>query len=67
MWQIFSDEPYQNKGDYHQALQDYNTYLGLFPNNVFARWAGFARNNHYFEAPAAARQAPKVEFPAPKR
>ncbi len=52
---------------YNETLQDYNTYLGLFPNNVFARWAGFARNNAYFEAPQAARQAPKVEFPGPKR
>ncbi len=52
---------------YNEALQDYNTYLGLFPNNVFARWAGFRRNDHYFEAPAQARQAPKVEFPAARR
>jgi LemA protein len=52
---------------YNETLQDYNTYIGLFPNNLFARWAGFARNNAYFEAPQAARQAPKVEFPGPKR
>ncbi len=52
---------------YNETLQDYNTYIGLFPNNLFARCAGFARNNAYFEAPQAARQAPKVEFPGPKR
>jgi LemA protein len=52
---------------YNEALQDYNTYLGLFPNNLIAGWAGFHRNDHYFEAPAPARQAPKVEFPAAKR
>lgn len=51
---------------YNEALQDYNTYIGLFPNNIFAHWAGFERNNHYFEAPAAAREAPKVAFPGPK-
>jgi LemA protein len=51
---------------YNEALRDYNTYIGLFPNNVFARWAGFERNDHYFEAPASARQAPKVAFPGPK-
>jgi LemA protein len=51
---------------YNEALRDYNTYIGLFPNNVFARWAGFQRNDHYFEAPAPARQVPKVEFPAAK-
>jgi LemA protein len=52
---------------YNESLQDYNTYIGLFPNNIFAGWAGFKRNEAYFEAPAAARQAPKVEFPGPKR
>ncbi len=52
---------------YNEALRDYNTYIGLFPNNVFSRWAGFQRNGHYFEAPAPARQVPKVEFPAAKR
>ncbi len=50
---------------YNEALQDYNTYIGLFPNNLFAAWAGFKRNDAYFTAPEAARQAPKVEFPAP--
>lgn len=52
---------------YNELLQDYNTYIGLFPNNVFAAWAGFQRNQAYFEAPQAVRQAPKVEFPGPKR
>jgi LemA protein len=52
---------------YNETLQDYNTYIGLFPNNIFAGWAGFKRNEAYFEAPAAARQAPKVQFPGPKR
>ncbi len=52
---------------YNEALQDYNTYIGLFPNNIYAGWARFQRNNHYFEAPAPARQVPKVEFPAAKR
>src|ERR1700739_2492661 len=23
---------------YNDALQDYNAYVGLFPNNIFARW-----------------------------
>jgi LemA protein len=51
---------------YNEALRDYNTYIGLFPNYLFAHWAGFERNDHYFEAPAAAREAPKVAFPGPK-
>ena len=52
---------------YDDALQAYNVYIGQFPNNVFARWAGFQRNNAYFAAPEAAREAPKVQFPGPNR
>jgi LemA protein len=52
---------------YNDTLQDYNTYVGLFPNNIFARWAGFQRNNDYFAATEASREAPKVQFPAPNR
>jgi LemA protein len=51
---------------YNQSLQDYNTYIGLFPNSIFAGWAGFHRNDHYFQASPQAQQVPKVEFPAPK-
>jgi LemA protein len=49
---------------YNDSLQAYNTYIGQFPASVFARWAGFQRNNAYFEASAASREAPKVAFPA---
>jgi len=52
---------------YNDAIQDYNTYIGLFPNNIFAGWAGFQRNNAYFAASEASREAPKVQFPAPTR
>jgi LemA protein len=52
---------------YNDTLQDYNTYVGLFPNNIFAGWAGFQRNNAYFAASEASREAPKVQFPAPTR
>jgi LemA protein len=52
---------------YNDAVQDYNTYVGLFPNNLFARWAGFQRNNAYFTATESSREAPKVQFPAPAR
>ena len=51
---------------YNDALLDYNTYIGLFPNYIFARWAGFQRNNAYFEATAGSREAPRVSFPGPK-
>src|ERR1700740_779483 len=30
---------------YNDAIQDYNTYIGLFPNNIFAGWAGFGRDD----------------------
>jgi len=52
---------------YNEAIQDYNTYIGLFPNNIFAGWAGFQRNNDYFAASEGARQVPKVDFSTPKQ
>ena len=52
---------------YNEAIQDYNTYIGLFPNSIFASWAGFQRNNDYFAASEGARVAPKVDFSAPKQ
>src|ERR1700731_2605968 len=52
---------------YNDAPQDYNTYIGLFPKNILAGWGVFQRNNAYFAAPEAARQAPKVQFPTPNR
>jgi len=52
---------------YNDSVQAYNTYIALFPNNIFAKWAGFQRNNAYFEASPASREAPKVQFPAPNR
>jgi LemA protein len=52
---------------YNDTLQDYNTFVGLFPNNIFAGWAGFQRNNAYFAASESSREAPKVQFPQPTR
>jgi LemA protein len=52
---------------YNDTLQDYNTFIGLFPNNIFAGWSGFQRNNAYFTASESSREAPKVQFPAPTR
>ena len=48
---------------YNDTLQDYNTYISLFPNSLFAGFAGFARNDAYFKAEEGARTAPKVQFP----
>jgi LemA protein len=50
---------------YNLAVQDYNTYIALFPNNVFAGWAGYKPNDAYFSATEQGREVPKVEFPAP--
>ena len=50
---------------YNDLIRDYNTYVELFPNNIFARWAGFEPNNTYFTAPDASRAVPAVHFPAP--
>jgi len=53
---------------YNDALQDYNTYIQKFPNNIFAGWAGFKPNDAYFKAAEGSREAPKVNFgtPAPE-
>jgi LemA protein len=48
---------------YNLAVQDYNTYIGLFPNDFVAGLSGFSRDNDYFKAAPNAQQAPKVEFP----
>ncbi|MGH9398464.1 MAG: LemA family protein [Terriglobia bacterium] len=53
---------------YNQTIQDYNTYIGLFPNNLIAGMAGFTRDTDYFKATSYAQQVPKVDFsttPAP--
>lgn len=52
---------------YNELIRDYNTYIGLFPNNIFAGWAGFQRNDQYFEATPTSREVPKVDFSNPKQ
>jgi LemA protein len=47
---------------YNDTLQDYNTYISLFPNSFIAGIAGFARNDAYFKADEGSRSAPKVDF-----
>jgi LemA protein len=51
---------------YNEVVQDYNTYISLFPNSFIAGMSGFTRNDAYFKTEEGARQAPKVNFnPAP--
>jgi LemA protein len=52
---------------YNDSIQAYNTFIGQFPNNIFAGWAGFHRNEAYFQASESSREAPKVQFPGPNR
>ncbi|OFW30626.1 MAG: LemA family protein [Acidobacteria bacterium RIFCSPLOWO2_12_FULL_60_22] len=47
---------------YNQTVQEYNTYIGLFPNNLVAGFSGFQREEAYFRATEESRQAPKVQF-----
>jgi LemA protein len=47
---------------YNEAVQDYNTYISLFPNSLVASMSGFTRNDAYFKTDESARQAPKVNF-----
>lgn len=47
---------------YNDALQDYNTFVLQFPNNIWAGIAGFKPNDAYFTASPAAQQVPGVKF-----
>ncbi len=43
---------------YNQTVQQYNTYIQLFPNNIVASMSGFDREDAYFRTSEEARQAP---------
>ncbi len=47
--------------DFNTAVQDYNTNIRTFPNNLFAGMFGFQQKGS-FAAEAGANKAPKVEF-----
>src|SRR5438105_12027538 len=47
---------------YNEVVQDYNTYISLFPNSLVAGIGGFTRNDAYFKTDEGARTAPKVNF-----
>ena len=50
---------------YNETVQDYNTFIALFPNSLVASLGGFARNDAYFKTEEGARQVPKVNFGTP--
>src|ERR1700678_4149136 len=47
---------------YNDAIQDYNTFILQFPNNIWAGMAGYKENDAYFAASSAARGVPNVKF-----
>ena len=47
---------------YNEIVQQYNTDIEIFPKNIAASMFGFHRNDAYFKAEAAAKEAPKVKF-----
>ena len=47
---------------YNDAIQEYNTFILQFPNNIWAGMAGFKENDAYFNASPAARAVPAVKF-----
>ncbi len=47
---------------YNQTVQDYNTFVRMFPNSIWAGMLGFHENSAYFTASEGARVAPHVQF-----
>jgi LemA protein len=47
---------------YNRNIQDYNTFIGQFPNSIWAGMGGFQRNDAYFQASAGAQTPPAVRF-----
>jgi len=47
---------------YNETVQDYNTFIAVFPNSLVASLSGFTRNDAYFKTDEGARQAPRVKF-----
>lgn len=48
--------------DYNRAVEDYNKTARSFPMSAYVGILGFKKEVPYFEAPSAAREAPKVDF-----
>jgi len=47
---------------YNETVQAYNTDIELFPKNIAASMFSFKRNDAYFKAETAAKEAPAVKF-----
>lgn len=49
------------RNKFNEKVKDYNTFIRMFPRNILSGIFGFEKKG-YFEADAAAQNAPKVEF-----
>lgn len=49
------------RGNFNEAIRDYNTYIKMFPRNVIAGWFGFEARE-FFEAEEGAETAPEVDL-----
>ena len=49
------------RNDFNVAVQDYNSTVSTFPNNIVAGFGGF-KTKGYFAADKGAENAPKVQF-----
>lgn len=47
---------------YNESIRDYNTFIGQFPNSIYAGFKGFKPKTEYYSADAGAKTAPKVDF-----
>jgi LemA protein len=47
---------------YNDSIQDYNTFVLQFPNNIWAGIAGYKQNDAFFKASPAAQTVPSVKF-----
>jgi LemA protein len=51
----------QSRRKFNETVQDYNTYIRSFPNNLTAGMFGFEKKG-YFKAEAGSEKAPTVKF-----
>jgi LemA protein len=47
---------------YNESIREYNTFIGQFPNSIWANFAGFHPKTEYYTADQGSRTAPKVDF-----
>jgi LemA protein len=47
---------------YNETVNTFNTYIQQFPNNIWAKFAGFNTPLPYFQASPESRAVPKVDF-----